>query len=1124
MPRLSSNVPEYVVALRQRGVTLSQNGEKISYKAPKGTLTADDIAYIRQNKHEFIDYLVKDGLSIKDLLKESVGDEVFQTFSLTDIQSSYLMGKSDIFEYGGLSCQIYVELQYDDLKPKRVEDIWNVLISRHDMLRVSITPDSLQRVRKDVPKFIVKANDLRNLDRSVREERLSTIRDEFSHKVFDVERGYAFDVQVTQLDSYDLLNFSIEFIVADWASIWLLLSEFEGLYFDEDYTLKPLDLTFRDYQLAYTNLQDSISYAEDKQYWCNRIESLPLAPQLPIEGTSNKVGNGFTRYDMCISAERYAQFKEKTKKYGITPTVAVVTAYACVLERWSKNKKFSINLTVLNRLPIHEQIMDIVGDFTSINLLETDVSNVKTFVEYSLQVGNQLFKDMEHRLFSGVEVIRELAKVKGNKNSLMPIVFTSAIGLNSTSIKGKMTDACISQTPQVFIDCQAMDGDFGLRINWDVRDGIFPDGLVESMFSVFEDLINRLSIDDTLWHTTNFVSIPSEQKRLLDEVNSTQKGLPEHLLHSKILERYYADSSKVAIVQDGINYTYEDVVLYASTVADGLKRLNVRPQDYVAVMMPKSVYQVYAVLGILSAQCVYVPIDSQQARDRKKTIIKNANVKVVLTLSSVARDYGNDVTIIDVDTLEKSKVNTLETVGSLDNPAYVIHTSGSTGVPKGVVVSHRSAVNTIEDVNQRFGITSKDTAIGLSQLYFDLSVYDVFGLLSVGGTVVYPNRQRYTDPSHWFELVEKYNVTLWNSAPAFMKIFINYVDSNVQNLPNLRLVMLSGDWIALDLFDSIKKYNSDIRCISLGGATEASIWSILYEYQRLDPSWASIPYGKPMANQGFRVLDSKLQDCPLLVEGELYITGLGLASGYLNNPEETESKFFRNPYDNQMMYKTGDMGRYMPDGNIEFLGREDFQVKVMGYRIELGEVENSIQRYPDVTNVTVVAMGKDTEEKKLYAYVEVRGFKSNYSQPLEDTLKEFLNGYLPKYMVPQRIFFTDNIPLTSNGKVDRKAVVETVGRILASPMDGLQNVLSEPMDEVENTIAEVWKEALNLESIDKTQDFYDLGADSLIMGNVASTIKDRFEGRVPFDGILIQMLNYPTVESLAEFIRGELDG
>ncbi|MEM9400817.1 MAG: AMP-binding protein, partial [Verrucomicrobiota bacterium] len=305
-----------------------------------------------------------------------------------------------------------------------------------------------------------------------------------------------------------------------------------------------------------------------------------------------------------------------------------------------------------------------------------------------------------------------------------------------------------------------------------------------------------------------------------------------------------------------------------------------------------------------------------------------------------------------------------------EQPAYVIYTSGSTGQPKGVVISHSSASNTINDINSRFNITSKDSILALAQLGFDLSVYDVFGVLAAGGKLVFPQPDRQTDPSHWVALMHQHKVTIWDTVPALMQMLVTYLDSEKEaDLPAFRLALLSGDWIPLTLPDRLKKLLPKVQLISLGGATEASIWSIYHTYNGLQPDWTSIPYGRPLANQGFRVLDKDLRDCPEWAIGELYITGQGLAIEYFNDPEMTEARFFEHPRDGQRLYRTGDLGRYLPGGEIEFLGREDNQVKIRGHRIELGEIESALQQHASVGNAKVVLEGKE-EERALMAFVE----------------------------------------------------------------------------------------------------------------------------------------------------------
>ncbi|WP_019740318.1 AMP-binding protein, partial [Pseudomonas savastanoi] len=267
------------------------------------------------------------------------------------------------------------------------------------------------------------------------------------------------------------------------------------------------------------------------------------------------------------------------------------------------------------------------------------------------------------------------------------------------------------------------------------------------------------------------------------------------------------------------------------------------------------------------------------------------------------------------------------------------YTSGSTGMPKGVVIDHRGAVNTLLDINRRFAVGARDRVLAISSLSFDLSVYDFFGMLAAGAAVVLLEPQQALDPAHWLALIERHQVSLWNSVPALFSMLLEYAEGERSALPSsLRVAMLSGDWIPLTLPERAWALQPTLQLISLGGATEASIWSILYPLQQVDPHWRSIPYGKPLDHQRFYVLDDALQVRPTWVAGQLYIGGIGLAKGYWRDETLSAGSFYAHPLTGERLYRTGDLGRWLPDGNIEFLGREDTQVKVQGHRIELGEI------------------------------------------------------------------------------------------------------------------------------------------------------------------------------------------
>ncbi|HEY3004462.1 MAG TPA: amino acid adenylation domain-containing protein [Kribbellaceae bacterium] len=418
-----------------------------------------------------------------------------------------------------------------------------------------------------------------------------------------------------------------------------------------------------------------------------------------------------------------------------------------------------------------------------------------------------------------------------------------------------------------------------------------------------------------------------------------------------------------------------------------LRKAGCRPGEHVAIVMDKGPEQIVAVLGTLLAGAVYVPVDTTQPDRRRGAILGDAGVRHVLTQSWVRGEFPADPISVDLlaSAAQPAAQPAVPAGGDPDAPAYVIYTSGSTGRPKGVVISHRAAGNTVADINGRYGITGDDRVLGLAALGFDLSVYDVFGPLSAGGALVLPDAARLADPSHWADLIAEHGVTVWNSVPALMQMLAGYLRREPRPLPSLGLALLSGDWVPLTLPDEITGLLPRLRVVALGGATEASIWSIAHDYTGLRPGWRSIPYGRPLANQGFRVLDAALRDRPVWVPGELYISGAGLAQGYLGAPETTAARFVTHPADGERLYRTGDFGRYLPGGEIEFLGREDTQVKVRGHRIELGEIEAALLEHPAIAAAGAV-LDEGGADRGLLAVAEIA--RTTEPWPGEDALPE----------------------------------------------------------------------------------------------------------------------------------------
>ena len=403
------------------------------------------------------------------------------------------------------------------------------------------------------------------------------------------------------------------------------------------------------------------------------------------------------------------------------------------------------------------------------------------------------------------------------------------------------------------------------------------------------------------WGSASPVRLPAAQRRLLAEVNDTTAPLPAGLLYEPFLEQARLRPAAPAVVTSQRTISYGALERASLSLAQRLRRLGAQPDRLVAVVMEKGWEQVVAALAVLRAGGAYLPIDASLPAERIRQLLSRGEVGIALTQPAVALRYEwpDGVVPVPIDEALLATGVEAEPLPPLATPedlAYVIFTSGSTGEPKGVMIDHRSALNTVLDVNRRFAVGPEDRVLALSSLGFDLSVYDLSGLLAAGGSLVVPDPGTARDPSHWADLAARTGVTLWNSVPALMEMLVEYTAGH-PDLPAipLRAALLSGDWIPVRLPERIRAAFPDSRVVSLGGATEASIWSILYPIEEVDPAWTSIPYGRAMANQSFHVLDEQMEPCPLWVPGELYIGGSGLARGYWRDAEKTRAAFRLQP-------------------------------------------------------------------------------------------------------------------------------------------------------------------------------------------------------------------------------------
>jgi amino acid adenylation domain-containing protein len=1011
-------------------------------------------------------------------------DGLHEPFPLTEIQQAQWIGRLGTFNVGDVAAHVYWEVELDaGIDLARLETTWNQLMDRHAMLRAVIHPDGRQQILPDTGPYRFPVLDLRDATEDDRARHLDELRERLSHEVRPTDTWPLFDVRTTLLpEGRTRLHVSFDLLIADIGSIRILMRDWRKLYQHGEDAVPPLALSYRDYALAAAAVRETPLHARALEYWRDRVRDLPPGPDLPLAvAPASLTSPEFAARRAVIPRAVWERFTDRAAKLGVTPSVALLAVYARVLGTWCRGGKFTLNVTVTNRLEVHDEVPDLVGEFASFDLLPVDLTAGDGIAALAARMQEQAWQDLEHRCLNGVEVLREMARQRGGTSgAVMPVVFTSTLVQQNEpgdeSMFGWLGEMSheIAQTPQVWMDAGVLEVADGIQLSWHGVRQLFPDGLMDDMFDRFRHLVDVLAGSDEAWTGAPVSLLPDHQRELIAAVNDTAGPVPDGLLFTPLVEQARRSPDRVAIVAPGGELTFGDLYRHACHVARRLRELGVGPNQLVAVAADKSREQIVAALGVLLAGGAYLPIDPDLPVERQDYLLGHGRARVVVTRAegpNRAWPDGLREVVVDLATAvgDDGPPEPVQQPGDL---AYVIFTSGSTGLPKGVMLSHRAALNTLVDINERFGLGPDDRVLGLSSLSFDLSVWDVFGVLGAGGAVVLPEPDARRDPGRWLELVTEHRVTVWNSVPALMAMFAEHV-AGMRERPELplRLTLLSGDWIPVDLPGRLREIRPGMDVISLGGATEAAVWSIHYPIGEVDPSWDSIPYGRPLRNQTFHVLNDRMEECPVWTSGELYIGGVGVAEGYWRDEERTAASFVTHPVTGERLYRTGDLGRRLPDGDIEFLGREDFQVKIGGFRIELGEIESALLGCEGVRTAVAAAVGPDRHHRRLAAYL-VPEDEGADPDALVEAARRAAENSLPHYMVPSTFTVLDRLPLSANGKVDRGALPEP-GSTSGAAQD------SGPASPLALRIAALVGEVLGLEDVAPQHNFFEIGGDSI---------------------------------------------
>ncbi|MGW1373625.1 amino acid adenylation domain-containing protein [Streptomyces sp. NPDC002446] len=916
-------------------------------------------------------------------------------FPLTPVQQAYWIGRADGRTLGGVGCHAYLEFDAPHVDADRLEGAVRALMRRHPMLRARFDEDGTQRVLDTAPWPGLTVHDHSGQPPAAAERELLRRRETLSHRRLDVARGEVLDVQLSRLPGGGhRIHVGIDLLVADVHSFRLILGDLAALYEDPS-ALPELGYGFAQY-LADRDTSRAADRARAEEYWTTRLPELPGGPRLPLKTEPEDLAvTRFVRRTHELPPHEWAVLQRRATEHGITPSVLLATAFAEILARWSGEQHFLLNLPLFDRdQATHADIGGIVADFTSLVLLEIDLTRGTGFAERAKAVQQRLHDDVGHAAYTGVDVLRDFVRADGETPRTAPVVFACNVDapLVPDAFAGLFGELSwmVSQTPQVWLDCQVYrTRDGGLQLAWDAVDELFPDGVLDTMLSACGALLRELMTAD--WGSTPDIPLPEAQRRRRDQVNSVARGHSGRLLHEEFFARAAERDAAPALLWGPADarppgaVTHRELAERALRIAGALAGRGIGRGSPVVVTAPKGPDQIAAVLGVLAAGGTYIPLGTDQPAERRERILARSGARLVLAGGDTLPAAGPGTEVLPLERALAAEPLSAPVAADPDDTAYVIFTSGSTGTPKGVEVSHRAAVNTVEDINERFAITGRDRVLAVSALDFDLSVWDVFGLLSRGGALVLVAESDRRDAQQWLELCERHRVSVWNSVPALMDMLLTAADG--APLPTgLRLALLSGDWIGLDLPAALREASGGrCRLVGLGGATEAAIWSNFHEVDEVPAHWRSIPYGTPLSNQRFRVVDPRGRDCPDWVAGELWIGGDGVALGYRGDAELTAGRFVR--HRGERWYRTGDLGRYWPDGTLEFLGRADHQVKINGFRVELGEIEAALQSHPGLAHAVTVAVG-DRRKELVAAVVERRGTPPATDRDTSDRLPD----------------------------------------------------------------------------------------------------------------------------------------
>ncbi|MGA8546803.1 MAG: amino acid adenylation domain-containing protein [Mycobacterium sp.] len=1000
-------------------------------------------------------------------------------FPLAPMQHAMWVGRQANQPLGGVAGHLYVEFDGTEIDPERLRASATRLARRHPMLRVGFLPDGTQRIRPatEVPDFPVTVHDLRDLEPAAADLRLAEIQSAKSHQQLD---GAVFELAVSLLPGQrSRLHVDLDMQAADAMSYRTLMADLATFY--QDRQLPELDYSYPEYRRSIAAREPR--HNADRDWWAERIPQLPDPPALPQAAEDPSAPKSTRRWHWLDPTTRDALFGAARAR-GITPAMALAGSFAHTLAAWASSPRFLLNIPLFGRQQLHRDVDLLVGDFTSSLLLDINLTHAASPSARAQTVQDAFHAAVAHADYPGLSVLRDLARHRGAQ-VLAPVVFTSALGLGEL-FRSDVTEVfgapgwIISQGPQVSLDAQVTEFDGGLLVNWDVREDRFPPGVIDAMFGHHIDELLRLATADAAWDAAGPPALPAAQRAVRDDINSRWAAPSGEALHDGFFRRAGQQPDAPAVFSSSGDLSYAQLRDQALALAAALRANGIRAGDTVAVMGPKSAEQVPALLGILAAGAVYLPIGVDQPRDRVERILAAGQVSLALVC-------GGQQLSVPVPTLTIADVLCTAPLDAEIQPAatdpaeiaYVLFTSGSTGEPKGVEVTHDAAMNTVEFIARHFEISAVDRCLALSTLEGDISVMDVFVTLRTGGSIVVVDEAQRRDPDAWARLIDTYKVTVLHFMPGWLEML---VEVGAGRLSSVRVVPTGGDWVRPEVARRLRADAPKLRFAGLGGATETAVHNTIFEFAEsaeLPADCTALPYGKPLPNIACRVVNDMGGDCPDWVVGELWVSGRGIARGYRGRQDLTAQRFV--VHDDRTWYRTGDLARYWPDGTLEFVGRADHRAKLSGYRVELGDVEAATRQIPGVAIAVAAVVSTPGGADILTTAV-----RADDARLTAEDVRKALTDLVPAHMIPRHVSLVEHIPFTLGGKIDRRFVE---GQLACAVTELAKPIHRGPSTPLQTALAAIVGGVLGVQSVGIDDDFFALGGDSVLATQAVARIR-----------------------------------